>query len=159
MILASFLTTILSITIVTVCVLLIGLVLLQKNRGAGLSGAFGGVGGHSAFGTKTGDMLTWVTVALAAVFLVLAVIANYFFVPETPMVGSPAAQMPFEAEQLPGTQAPAPVPTQAPAPVSPTPMQGPPPSPTPQPIQQPAAQPPPSTPAPTPDSPQPEAAP
>ncbi len=72
----------LSVSIIGVSLLLIGLVLLQKNRGAGLSGAFGGVGGHSAFGTKTGDFLTWITVALVAVFLLLTVVANFAFEPE-----------------------------------------------------------------------------
>jgi preprotein translocase subunit SecG len=69
----------LTFLLVMVALLLIGLILLQKNRGSGLSGAFGGVGGHTAFGTKTGDFLTWVTVGLAAVFLFLSVIANYAF--------------------------------------------------------------------------------
>jgi protein translocase SecG subunit len=62
-----------------VSLLLIGLILLQKNRGSGLSGAFGGVGGHTAFGTKTGDFLTWVTVSLAFVFLLMSVVANFVF--------------------------------------------------------------------------------
>ena len=65
--------------LVMVSLLLIGLVLLQKNRGSGLSGAFGGVGGHTAFGTKTGDFLTWVTVGLAFVFLLMSVVANFVF--------------------------------------------------------------------------------
>ncbi len=73
----SFTGTILAIAIIATSLLLIGLVLLQKNRGSGLSGAFGGVGGHSAFGTKTGDVLTWITVGLAALFLVLNIAGNF----------------------------------------------------------------------------------
>jgi preprotein translocase subunit SecG len=76
---ASFGQVILTIALVMVALLLIGLILLQKNRGSGLSGAFGGVGGHTAFGTKTGDFLTWVTVSLAAFFLILSVVANFVF--------------------------------------------------------------------------------
>jgi preprotein translocase subunit SecG len=159
MILASFVTTILTIVIVTVCVLLIGLVLLQKNRGAGLSGAFGGVGGHSAFGTKTGDMLTWVTVGLAAVFLLLAVVANYVFVPETPVIAAPAA--PEGTAQPTGAQPVSPTPVQPAMPLSPMPGQGAPPSPSPgqgqapvpinlQPMQGPPPKQPPTTPPPTP---------
>ncbi len=72
---------VLAAAFVLVAVLLIGLVLLQKNRGSGLSGAFGGVGGHSAFGTKTGDFLTWVTVGLVVVFLSLAIAGNFLFEP------------------------------------------------------------------------------
>ena len=35
---------------------LIALVLIQRGRGGGLAGAFGGAGGQSAFGTKAGDV-------------------------------------------------------------------------------------------------------
>jgi len=52
-----------------VCVLLVLLVLIQKGRGGGLSGAFGGAGGNTAFGAKTGDVLTWVTSAFFLLFL------------------------------------------------------------------------------------------
>lgn len=74
---------VLAASFVMVAVLLIGLILLQKNRGSGLSGAFGGVGGHSAFGTKTGDFLTWVTVGLVVVFLSLAIAGNFLFEPKS----------------------------------------------------------------------------
>jgi preprotein translocase subunit SecG len=57
-------------------------ILLQKGRGGGLSGAFGGAGGHSAFGTKTGDVFTWITVALAAMFVIVAAVGNFTMVPE-----------------------------------------------------------------------------
>ena len=67
-----------------VCVLLIILVLLQKGRGGGLSAAFGGAGGQSAFGSKTGDVFTWVTIVAAGVFLLLAIASSYFWVPEDP---------------------------------------------------------------------------
>lgn len=69
---------------VLTCVLLMIVVLLQKGRGGGLSGAFGGVGGHSAFGAKTGDVFTWVTVALTGLFVLIAVIGNYVMVPGPP---------------------------------------------------------------------------
>lgn len=64
-----------------VCVLLIMIILLQRGRGGGLAGAFGGAGGHSAFGAKTGDVFTWVTVAFVAIYLLLAVALNFLFVP------------------------------------------------------------------------------
>jgi preprotein translocase subunit SecG len=49
-------------------------VLIQKPRGGGLSGAFGGAGGpqQTAFGAKVGDVLTWVTVGAFVMFLGLA---------------------------------------------------------------------------------------
>ena len=62
------------ICFLVVCVLLILIVLLQKGRGGGLGSAFGGGGGSSAFGTRTGDVFTWVTILLTGLFLVLAIL-------------------------------------------------------------------------------------
>jgi len=106
-ILASFGETLIAVLIGFLALLLIGLVLLQKNRGSGLSGAFGGVGGHSAFGTKTGDFLTWVTVGVTAAFLLLCVIGNFVFVPDfTAQAGqptqAPAGQAPMTPQPQPG---------------------------------------------------------
>ncbi len=52
--------------------IMILLVLIQKGRGGGLSGAFGGSGGNTAFGAKTGDVLTWATSIVFALFVTLA---------------------------------------------------------------------------------------
>src|SRR3954464_209046 len=56
-----------------VCVILILLILIQKGRGGGLASAFGGGGGNTAFGSKTGDVLTWATSIAFGVFLLPAV--------------------------------------------------------------------------------------
>lgn len=56
--------------------ILILLVLIQKGRGGGLSSAFGGAGGNTAFGAKTGDVLTWATSIVFAVFIILAMVLN-----------------------------------------------------------------------------------
>jgi preprotein translocase subunit SecG len=61
---------------ILVCLFLILLVLIQKGRGGGLASAFGGAGGNTAFGSKTGDVLTWTTSVVFGVFLVLAVSLN-----------------------------------------------------------------------------------
>ncbi|HLL90116.1 MAG TPA: preprotein translocase subunit SecG, partial [Tepidisphaeraceae bacterium] len=61
---------------ILVCLFLILLVLIQKGRGGGLAGAFGGMGGNTAFGSKTGDVLTWTTAGAFGVFLVLAISLN-----------------------------------------------------------------------------------
>jgi preprotein translocase subunit SecG len=58
------------------CFVMILLVLIQKGRGGGLSGAFGGGGGNTAFGAKTGDVLTWATSIVFALFVILAVVLN-----------------------------------------------------------------------------------
>lgn len=54
---------------------LIALVLIQRGRGGGLAGAFGGMGGQSAFGTKAGDVFTRITVVVAAVWILLCILA------------------------------------------------------------------------------------
>jgi preprotein translocase subunit SecG len=60
------------ILFITDCIFLILLVLIQKGRGGGLASAFGGGGGNTAFGSKTGDVLTWATSIVFGVFLILA---------------------------------------------------------------------------------------
>jgi len=52
-------------------VFLILLVLVQRGRGGGLTGALGGMGGQSAFGTKAGDVFTKITVVTAAIWIIL----------------------------------------------------------------------------------------
>ncbi|QDU35179.1 preprotein translocase subunit SecG [Poriferisphaera corsica] len=53
-------------------------ILIQKPKGGGLSGAFGGGGGSegAAFGAKTGDVLTKITIAAFIIFLGLAIGLN-----------------------------------------------------------------------------------
>ena len=52
-------------------------ILLQRGRGGGLAGAFGGLGGQSAFGTKAGDVFTVITVITVAVWVLLACTAGW----------------------------------------------------------------------------------
>ncbi len=70
-------TTFLVIIHVIVCIALIGLVLIQRGRGAGLVESFAGV--ESMFGTKTNAFLTRTTTVLSIAFfmtcLVLAVVS------------------------------------------------------------------------------------
>jgi preprotein translocase subunit SecG len=53
---------------------LIILVLVQRGKGGGLAGAFGGMGGQSAFGTKAGDLFTRITIGVAAFWIILCMI-------------------------------------------------------------------------------------
>jgi preprotein translocase subunit SecG len=78
-----------------ICVLLITVILLQKGRGGGLAGAFGGAGGYSAFGAKTGDVFTWITIALTAMFVLVAICGVFAFKPDT--ATPPAAVAPADS--------------------------------------------------------------
>jgi preprotein translocase subunit SecG len=61
----------LSFLIAVVSAFLIVLILVQRGKGGGLAGAFGGAGGQSAFGTKAGDMFTKITAVTACIWIVL----------------------------------------------------------------------------------------
>jgi protein translocase SecG subunit len=90
--------TVLGIFFIIVCVLMVLVVLLQKGRGGGLGAALGGLG-SSAFGTKTGDMATVVTIILAFLFLTIAVGATYVFRPNEVQLPSPIVQVAGKAVQ------------------------------------------------------------
>ena len=59
----------------TISLFLILIILVQRGRGGGLTGALGGMGGQSAFGTKAGDTFTRVTVAVATVWILMAILS------------------------------------------------------------------------------------
>src|SRR6187551_1534153 len=61
--------------LLSTAIFLILLVLVQRGRGGGLAGAFGGMGGQSAFGTKAGDLFTRVTIGVATVWILLCMLA------------------------------------------------------------------------------------
>ena len=89
------------------------LVLIQRGRGGGLAGAFGGAGGSSAFGTKTADIFIKATAVLGGVFFLLAIVTAYLMTihrPTTVPAQPPEAPAPAE----PGPAAPA-APTTPPA--------------------------------------------
>lgn len=69
----------LALGFVFVSVFMILVVLIQKPKGGGLSGAFGGAGGtESSFvGAKIGDFLTWLTVGCFVLFLLLAMLLTW----------------------------------------------------------------------------------
>lgn len=68
----SFVVGIMSFLLLLISLFIILLVLIQRGRGGGLAGAFGGMGGQSAFGTRAGDTFTKVTIVLAVVWVLTA---------------------------------------------------------------------------------------
>jgi preprotein translocase subunit SecG len=98
----------LALVMIFTCLLLMVVILLQRGRGGGLAGAFGGAGGSSAFGAKTGDVFTWITVVVAGVFILLSIAGTFVFdqsrtaAPRAVAVseGTGAAGTPTESEPI-----------------------------------------------------------
>ena len=70
----TVLVTILTILLVLDCLVLIGIILLQRGRGGGLASAFGGMGAESAFGTRAATMAQKITLVCAIIFVALAIL-------------------------------------------------------------------------------------
>jgi len=112
---------ILLILFLVLSLFLILLVLIQKGRGGGLASAFGGVGGNTAFGAKTGDVLTWATSIVFGVFLLLGITLNLLANtlheqntnPEGNVVTTPAAGGLIPSEVTTPTTLPATLPSSA----------------------------------------------
>jgi protein translocase SecG subunit len=66
------------ITTFLISLFLILLILVQRGRGGGLSGALGGPGGQSAFGTKAGDIFTRITIVTAAIWIFWCALAVWW---------------------------------------------------------------------------------
>ncbi|MFL5241879.1 MAG: preprotein translocase subunit SecG [Gemmataceae bacterium] len=70
----SWVPPVLNVLVILTSLFLILLVLIQRGKGGGLSGAFGGAGGSSAFGSRAGDLFTRITIIVAAVWVSLIMI-------------------------------------------------------------------------------------
>ncbi len=78
---AVFIMTIIAGVFLLCAVVLILVILIQKGRGGGLSGAFAGGMASGILGSKTGDFLTWITIGLVSLFLLLAVVLDKWWRP------------------------------------------------------------------------------
>jgi preprotein translocase subunit SecG len=73
----------LNLIIILVGLFLMLVVLIQRGKGGGLAGAFGGVGGSSPFGSRAADQFVKITLWVAGVWVLLIMIHE-----EQPLVGS-----------------------------------------------------------------------
>ncbi|XZE44687.1 preprotein translocase subunit SecG [Pirellulaceae bacterium SH467] len=64
-------------------VFIILIILLQRGRGGGLTGALGGAGGSSAFGVKAGDIFTRITAVSVLLWICLCAFVCWWYLPET----------------------------------------------------------------------------
>lgn len=78
-------------------IFLILLVLVQRGRGGGLTGALGGPGGQSAFGSKAGDMFTKITSVAALLWIGLCALA-------TASLGQKPIKVADPSDNIPGMQ-------------------------------------------------------
>lgn len=69
----NFVSVMLGWALFFVSLFLILLILVQRGRGGGLTGALGGPGGQSAFGSKAGDLFTKITSFVALGWIALCV--------------------------------------------------------------------------------------
>jgi preprotein translocase subunit SecG len=69
-----WLTWVWNLVVFLLSIFLILLVLIQRGKGGGLAGAFGGVGGSSPFGSRAGDTFTRITIGVAAAWIILIMI-------------------------------------------------------------------------------------
>jgi preprotein translocase subunit SecG len=78
---AGLIMSILAVLFAVCCVILILVILIQKGKGGGLSSAFAGGMTSGLLGSKTGDVLTWVTISVVGVFLFAALILDKWWKP------------------------------------------------------------------------------
>ena len=90
----------LTVLFFTVSVLLIIIVLLQPG-GSGGMGFIGG-GSQSAFGTKTGNVMTRFTTILAALFLVVSFVLGFLYSRQGRIGSRELMEIKQTVEQLPG---------------------------------------------------------
>jgi len=107
-------TALLMVIFIAISTLMVLAILIQRPQGGGLSAAFGGGSagsGQTAFGTKTGDALTWFTISVFAAFLLFGIILNYATTPvaisaaPTAVTGA-GPETPAGTEAQPGAQTP-----------------------------------------------------
>jgi preprotein translocase subunit SecG len=80
LLLAAFKHIVLGFSLFFISFFLIFIVLIQRGRGGGLSGALGGTG-QSAFGSRAGDEMTYITLIVSAIWIFLCVLCIWVLNP------------------------------------------------------------------------------
>ena len=114
----AVLQALLFVVMVVLMLFMLLIILLQRGKGGGLVGAFGGMGGNSAFGAKSSDVFMRITIWTTIIWFVLCIAGGYVFkktrhgstlVGEAPITATenPAAGGPVAQEAVPADAAPA----------------------------------------------------
>jgi preprotein translocase subunit SecG len=85
--------------LIVLSLILMFIVLIQRGKGGGLAGAFGGPGGSSAFGSRAGDAFTKITLYLAAIWVLVIMINIKVMQPKPAETPPPAQSVPGGGEQ------------------------------------------------------------
>ncbi|MBY0457366.1 MAG: preprotein translocase subunit SecG [Gemmataceae bacterium] len=86
-----------NVVVLGIGLLLMLLVLIQRGKGGGLAGAFGGAGGSSPFGSRAADQFVKITLWLAGVWvLVIMIHVKVVQADIAAARNKPAAQLPTE---------------------------------------------------------------
>lgn len=105
----GFIMKVVAVLFVICALSLILIILVQKGKGGGLSGAFGGGMASGILGSKTGDFLTWVTIVLVSVFLTLAVVMAKFYRPSDDFGEGTTPPITTSTEFPPSSEPPSPI--------------------------------------------------
>jgi preprotein translocase subunit SecG len=103
----GFLQALLMLVLMLTALFLIVLVLIQRGKGGGLAGAFGGMGGQSAFGAKAGDLFTRITIGVAAFWIILCMITVKYMGSKSGLIerdrgGEAASSLPLSESEASG---------------------------------------------------------
>jgi preprotein translocase subunit SecG len=81
MLAAGLVMSVIAVLFLLCSVVLILVVLIQKGKGGGLSSAFAGGMASGILGSKTGDVLTWITIGVVGFFLLAALVLDKWWRP------------------------------------------------------------------------------
>ena len=101
-----FLKALFIVILVLSCLMLIGLVLLQKSKSEGLGMAFGAGAGESLFGARAGNVLSKATVVIGVVFMACCLVLGTLFAKkdatlmDSATIAQPAAVAPAPIEGI-----------------------------------------------------------
>ena len=85
--------------LILLSLILILIVLIQRGKGGGLAGAFGGAGGSSAFGSRASDTFTKVTLYMAAIWVLVIMINVKVMLPPKKVVDTTSQQQTGPTDQ------------------------------------------------------------
>ena len=103
---AGFLQVLLYIFMVLLSLFLILIILLQRGKGGGLVGAFGGMGGNSAFGARTSDVFMKITVVAAIIWFVVCVGGRYILKMDSGVMSGVSEKVVATAPEAPAAATP-----------------------------------------------------